>query len=105
MTNDQLINELMQKLRKFDGLDLTDPMMVVGVNAVANTALLAMLKPNSGFSGDVYFDYDPDPRLKVAWWQDMTGAGDEVIFRFKPLRVQDNTADLIAAYDRAMKII
>ena len=105
MHNDKLINELMQKLRKFDGLDLTDPMMVVGVNAVATTTLFEVLKPNSGFSGDVFFDYDPDPRLKVAWWQDMTGAGDEVIIRFKPLRVQDNNADLIAAYNRAMKVI
>ncbi len=105
MDSEQLANELLTKLRKFDGLDLTDPIMVVGINSAATGTLFSVLKPHSGFSGDVFFDYDPDPYLKVAWWQSMTGAGEEIIIRFKPLRVQDDMSDLIAAYDRAMKII
>ncbi len=105
MNNDLITTELLKKLQKFDGLDMSDPMMVIGVNSVATSTLIGVLKPNSGFSGDVLFDYDPDPYLKVIWWQNMTGAGDEIIFRFKPLRVQDKQADLIAAYERAMKVI
>lgn len=105
MDTDQLEDRLLAKLKKFDGLDLTDPIMVVGVNAVATGALSSVLKPHGGFSGDVRFDYDPDPYLKVSWWQSMTGTGEEIIIRFDPLRVQDNKADLIAAYNRAMKVI
>jgi len=105
MDTDQLEDRLLQKLKKFDGLDLSDPIMVVGVNSVATVALSSVLKPHGGFSGDVLFDYDPDPYLKVVWWQSMTGTGEEIIIRFNPLRVQDNKEDLIAAYNRAMKVI
>lgn len=96
---------LLEKLKTFDSLDLLDPIIVVGVNSIASVTLTILLTPNTGFNGDVYFDYDPDPYLKVGWWHQMTGSGDELIFRFNPLRVEDTEEDYIAAYKRAMSVI
>lgn len=104
--NEEIIVAIKKSIKRFDTLDLKDPMMVVGVNSVAMTALASVtVQKYPGFDGDVQFDYDPDPYLKVSWWHSMTGAGDELVFRFKPLRVEGDMSDLIAAYDRAMVII
>lgn len=104
--NEELISSIKKLLHKFDKLDLRDPIMVIGVKSVAMSVLTSVIiQRYPGFSGDVYFNYDPDPYLKVAWWHPMTGHGDEIIFRFKPIRIEGDNSNLIAAYNRAMGVI
>lgn len=105
MYDDEIIDEILQKVKVFDSVDLNDPIMVIGVNAVAMKALVEVQSSYAGFDGDVFFDYDPDPYLKVSWWHSMTGSGDEIIFRFHPLRVEGDISDLVVAYERAMSVI
>jgi len=104
--DDEIIAEIITNLKPFEGLDLSDPSITIGINAVALKALVDVQNTYSGFDGDVYFDYDPKPLLKVTWWHTMTGGGDELIFRFNPLRVEsEEDTDLIYAYERAMSVI
>ena len=105
---EELKQHLEFKLKVFDGLDLSDEMVVIGVNAAAIGSILEAQENHTGFDGDVYFDYDPDPYLKLSWWHGMTGAGKDIIVRFKPFRFEtdaDPTADYLAAYERAMSIL
>ena len=108
MTYDQeVIAEIKKTVKPFDGLDLNDEIIVIGINATALKSLSDVQDMYAGFDGDVMFDYDPEPFLKVSWWHSMTGTGDEVIFRFNPLRVDGEMIedDPFAAYERAMSVI
>lgn len=102
---EELKTHLKTKLKIFDGLDLFDEMVVIGANAAAIGSLLETQDSHSGFDGDVIFDYDPEPYLKLSWWQEMTGTGEDIVIRFNPLRFENNMTDYIKAYERAMSII
>jgi len=103
--DEEITDKILQELKPFNGLDLNEPTIVIGINAIALKSLLDVQSMYSGFDGDVSFDYDPDPFLKISWWHGMTGTGDELIFRFNPLRRETDDSEVIAAYERAMSII
>ena len=106
MYDEEVRDEVLKVVKPFDGMDLKDPVMVIGINSVAMKALVDVQSMYAGFDGDVHFDYDPEPYLKVSWWHNMTGTGDELIFRFNPLRVEgEEISEVIAAYERAMSVI
>lgn len=103
---EELKVHLKAKLKIFDNLDLNDEMVVIGINAAAVGSILEAQDHHTGFDGDVYFDYDPDPYLKLSWWHGMTGAGKDIIMRFRPLRFEEEDGtDYLAAYERAMSIL
>lgn len=105
MYDDEIISEIMQTMKIFDGMDYNDPVTVIGINAVALKALVDVQSMYAGFDGDVTFDFDPKPYLRISWWHTMTGGGDELIFRFNPLRLDGEDENLFEAYERAMRVI
>ncbi len=98
-------DEVKKAIRKFDKLDLNDPNVIIGLNSVAHTALYLAEQWYPGLESDLLFNYDPDPFLQISWIERITGMQDEIIFRFKPLRIEGDMRDVINAHNRAMSII
>lgn len=108
MDNDTIIDIVSKAIETFDGLDLNDPLIRTGLNSVAALAMENIFKvyTNGGFDSDVFVGFDPKPYLRISWWDTMCGIGSEIIFRFQPLHAENKKEnDLIAAYDRAMKVL
>ena len=105
MLKTAIINEIKTVLKPFDRTNLVLPTIALGIESTAQTAIVGLPQWHSGLDGDILFGLDPEPYLRIYWEEMIDGTHDEVIFRFKPLRVEINKSDLIAAYDRAMSII
>lgn len=101
-----LTYRLLAQLSKFHQMNYHDPLIVTGINATALIILADLQDDDENFDGDVDFDYDPEPMLRVFWWiGDDRSKANEIRFRFDPLRVEMDTKELNDAYDRAMSIL
>jgi hypothetical protein len=101
-----LTYRLLNELNKFYQMNYHDPLVVTGINATALIILADMQDSDENFDGDVDFDYDPEPMLRVFWWigSDRRN-GSEIRIRFDPLRVEQDIKELADAYDRAMRVL
>lgn len=101
-----LTHRILAELRKFYQMNYHDPLVVTGINATALIILTDMQDDDENFDGDVDFDYDPEPMLRVFWWVDGDRRNtNEIRFRFDPLRVEADVKELNDAYDRAMRVL
>ena len=100
-------NFLVPSLRKFDLLDMRDPVVLTGLVSDTMMKLDDISQQFPSFFGEIDVEHADEMSLVVSWRAfDFYDKG-EVTFKFNPFRYEssDKQDDLIAAYNRAMSIL